>query len=363
MEQRNNKQDRIIFEVEELLNKMSNQVNFLIRKEIAMNQLDLDLLMENTRKLYDRLCSVELGAGDENLGIGDEDESDNSDTDVDVDVDTDADTDTDFDTDSDADSDSDLDIDTDLDVDLNFEEDEVEDEVFGIGDLGVEGEEVEEEEVEEEEEVDMVWDFTRDADVEDADSDTDVEDADSDTDSDSDFDSDLDIDSDIEDFDSDLNIDEGEMIVEEEIVEEAEESEEELEVVDSSVDNIVELKKEEVEKEEDSGIRAYRIVRENVPTLSDVLERTEDNSLAARLQRKPVSDLISAIGINDKFLFLNELFNGSMEKYNKSIRSLNSFSTLLGAKTYMSELQIEFQWDCNSDAYKKLNDLVERRFL
>ena len=367
MEQRNNKQYRIIFEVEELLNKMSNQVNFLIRKEIAMNQLDLDLLMENTRKLYDRLCSVELGAGDENLGIGDEDESDNSDTDVDTDTDADADFDTD--TDFDTDSDSDLDIDTDLDVDLNFEEDEVEDEVFGIGDLGVEGEEVEEEEVEEEEvEVDMVWDFTRDADVEDADSDTDVEDADSDTDSDLDIDSDVedpdsDFDSDIEDFDSDLNIDEGEMIVEEEIVEEAEESEEELEVVDSSVDNIVELKKEEVEKEEDSGIRAYRIVRENVPTLSDVLERTEDNSLAARLQRKPVSDLISAIGINDKFLFLNELFNGSMEKYNKSIRSLNSFSTLLGAKTYMSELQIEFQWDCNSDAYKKLNDLVERRFL
>ena len=351
MEQRNNKQDRIIFEVEELLNKMSNQVNFLIRKEIAMNQLDLDLLMENTRKLYDRLCSVELGAGDENLGIGDEDESDNSDTDVDVD----ADTDTDFDTDFDTDSDADLDIDTDLDVDLNFEEDEVEEEVFGIGDLGVEGEEVEEEEVEEEEEeVDMVWDFTRDADVEDADSDSDT-----DFDSDLDIDSDVeDTDTDVEDFDSDLNIDEGEMIVEE-----AEESEEELEVVDSSVDNIVELKKEEVEKEEDSGIRAYRIVRENVPTLSDVLERTEDNSLAARLQRKPVSDLISAIGINDKFLFLNELFNGSMEKYNKSIRSLNSFSTLLGAKTYMSELQIEFQWDCNSDAYKKLNDLVERRFL
>ena len=117
------------------------------------------------------------------------------------------------------------------------------------------------------------------------------------------------------------------------------------------------------EKEEDSGIRAYKVVRENVHTLGDVLEKAEDNSLAARLQRKPVSDLIAAIGINDKFLFLNELFNGSMEKYNKSIRSLNSFSTLLGAKTYMSELQIEFQWDCDTDAYKKLNDLVERRFL
>jgi hypothetical protein len=104
-------------------------------------------------------------------------------------------------------------------------------------------------------------------------------------------------------------------------------------------------------------------VRENAPTISDKLEQSVDNSIAARMQRKPVSDLISAIDINDKFLFLNELFGGSMDKYNKSIRSLNSFSTLLGAKTYMSELQIEFQWDCNSDAYKKLADLVERRFI
>ena len=72
---------------------------------------------------------------------------------------------------------------------------------------------------------------------------------------------------------------------------------------------------------------------------------------------------MTAIGINDKFLLLNELFNGSMEKYNKSIRALNSFSTLLGARTYMSELQIEFQWDCESEAYKKLGDLVERRFI
>ena len=104
-------------------------------------------------------------------------------------------------------------------------------------------------------------------------------------------------------------------------------------------------------------------MRENAPTISDKLEQNVDNSIAARMQRKPVSDLISAIDINDKFLFLNELFGGSMDKYNKSIRSLNSFSTLLGAKTYMSELQIEFQWDCNSDAYKKLADLVERRFI
>ena len=58
MEQRNNNQNSVIFQVEEILNKMSNQVSFLIRKDKLMNQLDVDLLMENTRKLYNTLCSV-----------------------------------------------------------------------------------------------------------------------------------------------------------------------------------------------------------------------------------------------------------------------------------------------------------------
>ena len=323
MEQRNNKQDLIIFEIENLLNKMSNQVNFLIRKEMTMNQLDVDLLMENTRKLYDTICSVELGVRSEELG---------------VDFDDNTDTDTDDNTDAEL-------IDSSTDRLIDF---------VPVPDPEEEIEEIEEELIPEEnpipeKEADMVWDFTIDNeesgvrseelgvdDDEEADTDADSELIDSSTDRLIDYDADTDSDADTE-------------------------------LIDPSTDRLIDSvpvpEEKSVPEEEDSGIRTYKIVRENVHTLGDVLEKTEDNSLAARLQRKPVSDLISAIGINDKFLFLNELFGGSMEKYNKSIRSLNSFSTLLGAKTYMSELQIEFQWDCNSDAYKKLADLVERRFI
>ena len=58
MQQKNNDQNSVIFQIDEILNKMSNQINFLIRNNKLMNQLDVDLLMENTRKLYDTLCSV-----------------------------------------------------------------------------------------------------------------------------------------------------------------------------------------------------------------------------------------------------------------------------------------------------------------
>ena len=291
MEQKNNKDNSVIFEIESLLNKMSNQVNFLIRKEMTMNQLDIDLLMENTRKLYDTICSVELGVRSVELGVEEN---------------TDSDTDTDFEL-----------IDSSTNELIDSYTDSEEDE-------------------EDEEDADMVWDFTKES--EELGIRSEELGVEGNTDSDTDFDFDSDTDTDLELIDSATD-----------------------ELIDSDTESVPEP--EEEPEEEDSGIRTYRIVRENAPTLGDLLEKTEDNSLAARLQRKPVSDLISAIGINDKFLFLNELFGGSMEKYNKSIRSLNSFSTLLGAKTYMSELQIEFQWDCSSDAYKKLADLVERKFI
>ncbi|MBO7286984.1 MAG: hypothetical protein J6U85_02015 [Bacteroidales bacterium] len=357
MEQRNNKQDLIIFEIENLLNKMSNQVNFLIRKEMTMNQLDVDLLMENTRKLYDTICSIELGIENsrdvtpvvsEELGI---DEPEEFEAEEEMDFEEESEVEEEF---EESEAEEEIEFEEESEVEEEFEEPEAEEEIEFEEESEVEEEfeefEAEEEmdfeeesEVEEEnteaveehkESADMIWDFT----IEDKDTDSDTELMDSSTDR-------L-IDSTTDSFPTPNLVPENDV------------DEDKKDIVPSPITNIY-----SAQSEEDSGIRTYKIVRENAPTLGDVLEQVEDNSLAARLQRKPVADLISAIGINDKFLFLNELFGGSMEKYNKSIRLLNSFSTLLGAKTYMSELQIEFQWDCNSDAYKKLADLVERRFI
>ncbi len=88
----------------------------------------------------------------------------------------------------------------------------------------------------------------------------------------------------------------------------------------------------------------------------------EDHSLAAKLQQAPGRDLKSVIGINDKFLFVNELFGGSMEKYNKSIENLNDLKTLNGAMIYLNELKIELQWNSSNEAYLKLKNLVSRKF-
>lgn len=124
------------------------------------------------------------------------------------------------------------------------------------------------------------------------------------------------------------------------------------------------LKTDDVEEEkEETGIQVKAEVQEEVteePLHEDI---PEDNSLAAHLQRQPVTDIKAGIMLNDRIMMINDLFKGSSERYAKAINELNEFPTLGGALVYMSELRVEFQWDIESEAYLKLKELVERRFL
>lgn len=127
--------------------------------------------------------------------------------------------------------------------------------------------------------------------------------------------------------------------------------------VDIDEDYEDKMDKEDEEDWEDEDDEVFRVEQQEPE------QEPEDNSLAAKLQRTPITDIRTAIGINDKMMIINDLFGGSFERYSKSLNALNEFPTLSGAKVYMSELQIELQWDTESQAYKLLNDLVERRFL
>lgn len=113
----------------------------------------------------------------------------------------------------------------------------------------------------------------------------------------------------------------------------------------------------DMEEKEDGGFEL-----ESPETLGDRFQQEQDPTLADKLQHSTLNSLQSAIGINDKFLFVNELFNGSMEKYNRSIANLDDLKTLNGALIYLNELRIELQWNSSNEAYKKLLELVHRKF-
>lgn len=85
-------------------------------------------------------------------------------------------------------------------------------------------------------------------------------------------------------------------------------------------------------------------------------------SFAEKLQQKPITDLVRSIGINEKFLFIRELFKNQGEDYNEAIQLLNNFSSIAQAFDYMDILKQKYQWNEASDASLKLYDMIRRKY-
>ncbi|MEO5569685.1 MAG: hypothetical protein ABIT08_08170 [Bacteroidia bacterium] len=103
---------------------------------------------------------------------------------------------------------------------------------------------------------------------------------------------------------------------------------------------------------------------EGPQTVHDKITKSkEDKSWHDKLQNQPVTDLKKSIGINEKFKFVNELFDGHLQNYNESIDFLNSCKTYADAEHYISEtLTPKFNWKKDSEVYKSLTLLIQRKF-
>jgi hypothetical protein len=85
--------------------------------------------------------------------------------------------------------------------------------------------------------------------------------------------------------------------------------------------------------------------------------------LGDALVETPIKDLKKAIGINDRFLFINELFRGDESMYERSIKTINTFSILPEAEYWMQrELKVKLGWSDSNEVVKQFTQLVKRRF-
>jgi len=135
--------------------------------------------------------------------------------------------------------------------------------------------------------------------------------------------------------------------------------------------------KSEPEKEEDAQEQKIKPENEkSTPTkstidlFSDTVEETiadkfgskGDSSIAKKMQQQSIEDLRQAIGINEKFLFINGLFNGDLGRYNKAIDEFNELSTKEGVNAHFLELKIHNQWSDDNEGVVKLKALLDRKF-
>ena len=103
-------------------------------------------------------------------------------------------------------------------------------------------------------------------------------------------------------------------------------------------------------------------VNQESRSVNDKLNETK-TELSAKLSEGPVKDLKRAIGINDRFLYINELFRGDEMMYERSIKTINGFVIFAEAEYWIKrELKIKLGWIDSNQVVNQFDHLVKRRF-
>lgn len=88
------------------------------------------------------------------------------------------------------------------------------------------------------------------------------------------------------------------------------------------------------------------------------------DTLADKLGQSRINDLTVAIGLNQKFQFINELFDGDADAYRNAVKTLNHCDSLEEAKQLVkNEWMKPFNWDEEDSLTLTFLNLVERRYL
>jgi len=85
--------------------------------------------------------------------------------------------------------------------------------------------------------------------------------------------------------------------------------------------------------------------------------------VSTMLDETPVRDLKKAISINDRYLFINHLFRGDENMYERSIRTINGFNIFPEAQYWIQrELKVKLSWLEDNPTVQLFDQLVKRRF-
>ncbi len=123
----------------------------------------------------------------------------------------------------------------------------------------------------------------------------------------------------------------------------------EIEKIEDPSEDIQELKDLTLEEELDDTIP--------VDIIADLFEPLKPSSLNDKLQTN------IQIGLNDRIVFVKNLFEGSQEDFNRVISQLNTFKTEKEAKKFITKMvKPDYNWSEKEELENRLITIIEKRF-
>lgn len=99
------------------------------------------------------------------------------------------------------------------------------------------------------------------------------------------------------------------------------------------------------------------------PSLNDMIAQKLDGfQLSEKVIEPKIDNLKTAISLNKKIAFVNELFKENVVEYAKSIDKINSSNNLSEAMLIWTELKIIHNWNNENILVTDLEKLIQRRF-
>jgi len=118
---------------------------------------------------------------------------------------------------------------------------------------------------------------------------------------------------------------------------------------------IPEEKKPQIKPE----ILAEKISPSDFHPINETLAQQKTGSdLSSKWQTAPLTSIVTGIGLNDKFLYIRELFNGDNAMYGNAVKYLDTTNSLEDALNYIRQ---HFNWDEKNETVQNFLNLVHRR--
>jgi len=118
---------------------------------------------------------------------------------------------------------------------------------------------------------------------------------------------------------------------------------------------ICEEKKPQIKPE----ILAEKISPSDFHPINETLaQQKTGGDLSSKWQTAPLTSIVAGIGLNDKFLYIRELFNSDNALYSNAIKYLDTTDSLEDALNYIRQY---FDWDEKDETVQSFLNLVHRR--
>jgi hypothetical protein len=93
-----------------------------------------------------------------------------------------------------------------------------------------------------------------------------------------------------------------------------------------------------------------------------ISEEQKVESVGDKIKKDKISGLKNAIGINEKFYFINELFGGDMKMYNEAIANLDNLNDFASGVQLLDEYRAKHEWKEDNDAFVQLSNFINRKY-